>query len=987
MPCPTEVVRPVFGQQGPPGPQGPAGPIGPTGRISFNTVQDLIDANLNPSDDGHGVDILGFYSAGDGATIQGYLSQWEVRNGSQFTAFENVVTLTVEGHGFKSGDFVTVTDNGAPSPPHTSTGVIASIQVIDEDTIQYVRAATDVAIPTPCDVSVALVSAGGYRVVNGSHIMRAYHEGVINCRWFGARGSGSTTDKTLNQVAINQSLQAAWGEQCEAWLPKAFFEYYVDRQLIMREGTTFRIHGHIKLAPDKAGRVLLVQKNDVTSGAADGVGGIVTKGERFFIYGDNLGIIDGNSGSMQNPFTNTGAPNPATTQSTGINLIAAIGCENILFDSLTVRDGTGFSMGFQYCNNGVVRNPSVDSGLGNAIVAGVPQAFNGKNQDGIHFTDCTDCHVFGGEVHSADDSLAVTAIAAVCRNISFNGVITRHHMTGNRTNGGANTFVALGYGVRASVDSGPTYIDAHVDGVQVFNCIFEGGNGALVVVGNATIPNAINKNIEFIGNIIRDKNDPGIPGISAMQAKTMMVLQACTAVKITHNIFENCNRYISLFNLAGVPPVSNITIEDNDFINIGKISDTIADPADTKGVVYYVIDGSTSTSNMDNIRIRNNFFQHVWMGCIRGVGSGANQCRNWTIEGNECDQTNEWVLLASDGVKNSGGAGGAIVGAVGSKWVIHRNKLTTIYGAGIKMQGDMTTLTITHNELYDCGRASSMTDAQAIYAGVGAVGGPGSTGLICSHNRIDGCDQSGITLDTVDSMTVVDNRLRRCGRQSVGALVEINMIWRTNAGAYNFTNFLGNISHNDVVVNNANHIGIGAQMSGTAPTLASFTGVPLILQDNQIIGSNTPYLLTTQSSDAIPVPLPLAAVLKREVIGTLVNRAFNLAPSGTPADIPIPIAAKKYRVRGVVLRNPSGNISGSGAVAALYTATAAGGTQLVASLTLTALTAATSKCQDQTLTAACDTDIRTETVLYWHVTTADGGSAACDCDIIGEVYE
>jgi polygalacturonase len=148
--------------------------------------------------------------------------------------------------------------------------------------------------------------------------------------------------------------------------------------------------------------MLLVAKNEFTFGTYDGLGGFTTQGSNFAIYGDEMGVIDGSATEVQPVFTPVDLPGvPAGTlhyyklDGGGPQGITVGGCDGVLIDSITVKDAANFAISLERCRKVTVRNPTVDTGNGNMInqTTGIPYKYNGKNQDGIHFTDCEDYEV------------------------------------------------------------------------------------------------------------------------------------------------------------------------------------------------------------------------------------------------------------------------------------------------------------------------------------------------------------------------------------------------------------------------------------------------------------------------------------------------------------------------------------------------------------------------------------------------------------------
>jgi hypothetical protein len=1003
---------PGGGSAGPPGPAGPpgvpgekgdkgdVGPAGPAGvGLVFETFAALAVYTFQPADDEKIVTVLGYYSPGDGGYSEGYLDNvFTGLHGTVAGVQDRVVTLTVVNHPYKNGDFLTIFQ-AAPTTWNMSN---TAIQVVDANTIRYVHPTAPNSGAVVANLLLTLGTVGIYRTVcpvsNGaSFIYRARSRGVINCQWFAARGSGNTADKTINRNGINQALQAAWGERCECWLPKGPSFYYIENQLFQREGTTFRVHGYIKATPNPAAvggdvfRVILMQKNENIGGTADGIGGFSTPGSNIALLGDNIGIVDGSSTEMQ-PYHDAGGNLRFLATGGGGNCVVAIGVDTVLVDSLTVKDAAGFAIAGQFCDNYTVHNPHIDTGNGNAVIAGVPQNFNGENQDGVHFTDCTNSGVVGGDIASSDDQLAATCFAAHCKNITFTGVNCTHRLAGNRTGGGANTYVAKGNGVRCAVEpSGPgSFASRSVDGVTVTGCIFKDGYGAFICTGGSGSTGRV-RNILFTGNVIKDKTDPGIPSIPAFVLLNVIVIQVAENIKITDNIFDNINRYIQVFNVIAAPLVQNVEFTGNKFSNFGKIQDTTTDPTNLKGIEYYIIDAGVAVGSgvMTGLKIRNNQFYNYWMGCVRATGNGVNVIKDFDVDGNSFELGNVYV---DDQAQTAGGAFGSISGGTGNRWNISNNRLRDIFGKAIGIFSKVDQLTMDENDIWNCGRVvggvGTMTDASAIFI-AGVAGGPGGIDMSIKNNRINGADNLAINIESMDTFRISDNHIKDCFRKVQTNVGAIQVGWRTVGAAYDsgFQGVDGEIRDNKIKLSAVGQIGISLTNISTAPAVA-FAGKPVRVVNNDIDGTPTvPYALATLNTAATPVPLAFGGVLKGVVMGGLLNRICNLG-TAINTDIPIPIAADKWRPIGIAFKRPATDLSANTAAGGIFTAVGGGGVNLITAIDTTQLNATSETLiNDQVLSAAATANVRTERIVYLRLSAKFPATALVDLVILGEPYD
>ncbi len=127
---------------------------------------------------------------------------------------------------------------------------------------------------------------------------------------------------------------------------------------------------------------------------------------------------------------------------------------------------------------------------------------------------------------------------------------------------------------------------------------------------------------------------------------------------------------------------------------------------------------------------------------------------------------------------------------------------------------------------------------------------------------------------------------------------------------------------------------------------------------------------------------------------TEVLTGIDLNPAAA-TDYFIPLQTNKFIVRRVTLFDASTSLASGSAQIALYTAAAAGGTNIVAAAVVTSLTAKT-KFSDRTVAAT--TDYLTPTAgpvatnagqfgIYFRVTVANGAAATVSCAIEVEALD
>ena len=109
------------------------------------------------------------------------------------------------------------------------------------------------------------------------------------------------------------------------------------------------------------------------------------------------------------------------------------------------------------------------------------------------------------------------------------------------------------------------------------------------------------------------------------------------------------------------------------------------------------------------------------------------------------------------------------------------------------------------------------------------------------------------------------------------------------------------------------------------------------------------------------------------------RRGVVLTNTGDAVQIGIPFA--QYRVRKIVVRSPSANVSAG--FLGVWTAASQGGTNLVANAQLSSLTTALNY-QEMTITAAGNITILTAASLFVNVGTAVAG-ATVEIDVYGDV--
>jgi hypothetical protein len=114
------------------------------------------------------------------------------------------------------------------------------------------------------------------------------------------------------------------------------------------------------------------------------------------------------------------------------------------------------------------------------------------------------------------------------------------------------------------------------------------------------------------------------------------------------------------------------------------------------------------------------------------------------------------------------------------------------------------------------------------------------------------------------------------------------------------------------------------------------------------------------------------------LLGTAIGVNMN-----TTGDQAIAVPYSRYVVRRIVVGNAS--VSLTLAAGGVYTAAAKGGTAIVSAAQLYSFLTAVAKFLDLTLAAILGTDVRTESILYLSLTTAQGAAATADIYVYGDI--
>lgn len=143
--------------------------------------------------------------------------------------------------------------------------------------------------------------------------------------------------------------------------------------------------------------------------------------------------------------------------------------------------------------------------------------------------------------------------------------------------------------------------------------------------------------------------------------------------------------------------------------------------------------------------------------------------------------------------------------------------------------------------------------------------------------------------------------------------------------------------------------------------------------------------IATQAADAVAITggtiagATITSPGVSRLLGKLIGANMNVT---TDQAIPISGAAS-YVVRKVIAANASANLTL--AAGGVYTATAKGGSALVAAAQVYSALSSAVKFVDCTIAAIGTTDLRTESNLYLSLTAAQGSAATADVYVYGDV--
>ena len=162
---------------------------------------------------------------------------------------------------------------------------------------------------------------------------------------------------------------------------------------------------------------------------------------------------------------------------------------------------------------------------------------------------------------------------------------------------------------------------------------------------------------------------------------------------------------------------------------------------------------------------------------------------------------------------------------------------------------------------------------------------------------------------------------------------------------------------------------------------------PAVIKVSARVASNLIFTVQTQLTNGLTSPLSISTSVAAETIsplrtGTLLGSRIA-ANFNSTADQIIPIAANKYIPRHIIALNAS--ISLTTAAGGIYPDPAKAGSPLVAAAQVYSALTAPSKYLDLTTTALVGTDVFTDPILYFSLTTAQGSAATGDIFIFGDI--
>lgn len=426
----------------------------------------------------------------------------------------------------------------------------------------------------------------------GRYLAEDCNAGEIDVRWFGAVGDGVTDDTTALQAAISYARTLT--------IPANLTILFSSRitKTNFTDGFTLNLYGTLRRADGCNDHLLVVGEVPAFSS-----GYAVATRTNVTINGGGTGVFDGNAQNAAEYFPTSTLP------AYGGHGIYVLGVDGVRIQGLTVRDEPNYAVAVRGSRNVLVSGNIVSTGNGNNSTN-----YNGKNQDGIHLTDCVNAVVSGNRVKSSDDQIALTTLGGNSENLLVaNNILEHNYLTS--TSGIVGPYGVLANGVRVSVDTDTnTYIrDVVIEGNELF-----GGNGGITLQSGVSA-RGLTRNVSIRGNQFHSKTNVGV---GTYLCRYHIIANHFTNLVIEGNQFRRSGR--QLYFQDG----DELTIRDN------EISDEVENANITSGSIFF--DGANSGFTSSGILIDNNRFERIRYSAVKvsGLKSGAQMYSDVAIRRN-----------------------------------------------------------------------------------------------------------------------------------------------------------------------------------------------------------------------------------------------------------------------------------------------------------------------------------------------------------------
>ena len=617
---------------------------------------------------------------------------------------------------------------------------------------------------------------------NGRYVADDCESGEVDVRWFGAIGDGVTDDTAALNAALSYGRVVRVPQGTTNLFSSSLYKTnFIDGFRLELLGTLKRANG------GNSHNFYIGTVPSFTNGypVAYGHSNVV-------IDGGGIGVFDGNSLNWLEMF-----PTSSAAIYGGHGLYIS-GVSGVQVKNLRVRDVPVFAMAIRACKDVIVAGNHVWTGSGNGSTN-----YNGKNQDGIHLTDCIDAVVENNFVRSCDDNISLTTDDGILERVTVRGNILHHYYLSS-TNGLLGVpYGTLGFNVRATVDFAGD--NKYVNEVLIEGNLMTGGNGA-VTLQHATGTN-FGRNITIRGNKIFDKTDLGVAG---WRPTYSIISCHNTNLVIEGNEFRHNARGMYFQDNWSVKVIANI------------FSDSVANPYWAFGEIY--LDGPNTLEASGNYEFTGNTFDKIYRRAFQVAGQYAvtyvPRYFNVSFTRNK--------IIGGPTILTGAGAGPSAVSVVGTygNLTVSNNEIDGWDGAGIYLFGNAGNIDCSGNSMQDMGVVYD-TGSQTAFIST-------TNGMLygsLSFNRNSVRNASGATyLRNATSFDVSWNRYRT-----------VNLLWPSEPcialgiigdGAGNPDSSLvsGNVVGN--VITSTNAIGIRSEVTD-AP---AYTGAKMYTAGNSFSG-------------------------------------------------------------------------------------------------------------------------------------------------------